>query len=84
MTNGENSVLPHGRFGFANWFKNAQTPISASVHVNKWIWAAGRTPGTGGEVRHQNFRGCSATPVLRLQNALKFRKSAATRVARHV
>ena len=38
----------------------------------------------GGEVRHQNFRGCSATPVLHLQNAIKSRKSAATRVARHV
>ena len=30
------------------------------------------------------FRGCSATPVLHLQNARKSRKSAATRVARHV
>ena len=30
------------------------------------------------------FRGCSATPVLHLQNATKSRKSAATRVARHV
>ena len=38
----------------------------------------------GGEVRHLNFRGCSATPVLHLQNAIKSRKSVATRVARHV
>ena len=30
------------------------------------------------------FRGCSATPVPHLQNAIKSRKSAATRVARHV
>ena len=30
------------------------------------------------------FRGCSATPVLHLQNAIKSRKSDATRVARHV
>ena len=38
----------------------------------------------GGEVRRQNFRGCSATPVLHLQNAIKSRKWAATRAARHV
>ena len=35
-------------------------------------------------MRHQNFRGFSATPVLQLQNAIISRKSAATRVARHV
>ena len=36
----------------------------------------------GGRCDTKIFRGCSATPVLHLQNALKSRKSAATRVAR--
>ena len=38
----------------------------------------------GGRCDTKNFRGCSATPVLHLQNAIKSRKSAVTRVARHV
>ena len=38
----------------------------------------------GGRCDTKIFRGCSATPVLHLQNAIKSRKSAATRVARHV
>ena len=38
--------------------------------------------GGGGRCDTKIFRGCSATPVLHLQNALKSRKSAATRVAR--
>ena len=38
----------------------------------------------GGGCDTKIFRGCSATPVLHLQNALKSRKSAATSVARHV
>ena len=38
----------------------------------------------GGGCETKIFRGCSATPVLHLQNAVKSRKSAATRVARHV
>ena len=44
-------------------------------------------PGTGGggaRCDTKIFRQCSATPVLHLQNAIKSRKSAATRVARHV
>ena len=40
--------------------------------------------GGGGRCDTKIFRGCSATPVLDLQNAIKSRKSAATRVARHV
>ena len=36
----------------------------------------------GGRCDTKTFRGCSATPVLHLQNAIKSRKSAATRVAR--
>ena len=40
--------------------------------------------GGGGGCDTKLFRGCSATPVLHLQNAIKSRKSAATRVARHV
>ena len=40
--------------------------------------------GGGGRCDTKIFRGCSATPVLHLQNAIKSRKSAATRVARHV
>ena len=38
----------------------------------------------GGSCDTKIFRGCSATPLLHLQNAIKSRKSAATRVARHV
>ena len=38
----------------------------------------------GGRCDTKIFRGCSATPVLHLQNAIKSRKSAATRVARQV
>ena len=38
----------------------------------------------GGRCDTKILRGCSATPVLHLQNAIKSRKSAATRVARHV
>ena len=42
-------------------------------------------PGQGGaRCDTKIFRGCSATPVLHLQNAIKSRKSAAARVARHV
>ena len=40
--------------------------------------------GGGGRCDTKIFRGCSATPVLHLQNAIQSRKSAATRVARHV
>ena len=36
----------------------------------------------GGRCDTKIFRGCSATPVLHLQNAIKSRKSAATRIAR--
>ena len=36
----------------------------------------------GGRCDTKIFRGCGATPVLHLQNAIKSRKSAATRVAR--
>ena len=38
----------------------------------------------GGRCDTKMFRGCSATPVLHLQNAIKSRRSAATRVVRHV
>ena len=42
-------------------------------------------PGMGGErCDTKIFRECGATPLLHLQNAIKSRKSAATRVARHV
>ena len=42
-------------------------------------------PGQGGaRCDTKILRGCSATLVLHLQNAIKSRKSAATRVARHV
>ena len=40
--------------------------------------------GGGGRCDTKIFRGCSATPVLHLQNAIESRKSVATRVARHV
>ena len=38
----------------------------------------------GGRCDPKIFRGCSATLVLHLQDALKSRNSAATRIARHV
>ena len=38
----------------------------------------------GGRCDTKIFRGCSATPVLHPQNAIKSRNAAATRVARHV
>ena len=38
----------------------------------------------GGRCDTKIFRGCSATPVLHLQNTIKSRTSAATRVVRHV
>ena len=40
-TNGKNTVSPHCLHCFAIWFKSAQNLVSAFVHVNKWIWAAG-------------------------------------------
>ena len=54
------------------------TPFQTQVSVR-------HLPGQGGgRCDTKIFRGCSATPVLHLQNAIKSRKSAATRVARHV
>ena len=55
------------------------TPFQAQISVR-------HLPGMGGGKRCDTklFRGCGATPVLHLQNAIKSRKSAATRVARHV
>ena len=54
------------------------TPFQTQISVR-------HLPGMGGgRCDTKIFRGCSATPVLHLQNALKSRKSAATRVARHV
>ena len=54
------------------------TPFRTQVSVR-------HLPGQGGaRCDTKMFRGCSATPVLHLQNAIKSRKSAATRVARHV
>ena len=54
------------------------TPFQTQISVR-------HLPGQGGErCDTKIFRGCSATPVLHLQNAVKSRKSAATRVARHV
>ena len=52
------------------------TPFQTQVSVR-------HLPGNGGgRCDTKIFRGCSATPVLHLQNAIKSRKSAATRVAR--
>ena len=53
------------------------TPFQTQISVR-------HLPAQGGRCDTKTFRGCSATPVLHLQNALKSRKSAATRVARHV
>ena len=54
------------------------TPFQTQISVR-------HLPGQGGgKCDTKIFRGCSATPVLHLQNATKSRKSAATRVARHV
>ena len=54
------------------------TPFQTQISVR-------HLPARGGErCDTKSFRGCSATPVLHLQNAVKSRKSAATRVARHV
>ena len=52
-----------------------QTQISVQQTSREW---------EGERCDTKTFRGCSATPVLHLQNAIKSRKSAATRVARHV
>ena len=54
------------------------TPFQTQISV-RHLLARG-----GGRCDTKSFRGCSATPVLHLQNAIKSRKSAATRVARHV
>ena len=52
------------------------TPFQTQISVR-------HLPAQGGGRRDTKiFRGCSATPVLHLQNAVKSRKSAATRVAR--
>ena len=63
----------------------ATPPCSATPLISDPNFGA-TPPGTGGGGRCDTkiFKGCSATPVLHLQNALKSRKSAATRVARHV
>ena len=55
------------------------TPFQTQISVR-------HLPGMGGGGRCDTkiFRGCGATPLLHLQNAIKSRKSAATRVARHV
>ena len=52
------------------------TPFQTQISVRQ-------LPGQGGgRCDTKIFRGCSATPVLHLQNAIKSKKSAATRVAR--
>ena len=53
------------------------TPFQTQISV-RHLPAQGR----GGGATPKFFGGCSATPVLHLQNAIKFRESAATRVAR--
>ena len=53
------------------------TPFQTQISVR-------HLPAQGGGCDTKIFRGCSVTPVLHLQNAIKSRKSAATRVARHV
>ena len=54
------------------------TPFQTQISV-RHLPAQG---GGGERCDTKIFRGCSATPVLHLQNAIKSRKSAATRVAR--
>ena len=49
------------------------TPFQTQISVRHLL---------GGRCDTKIFRGCSATPVLHLQNAIKSRTSAATRVAR--
>ena len=55
------------------------TPFQTQISVR-------HLPGMGGGGRCDTkiFRGCGATPLLHLQNAIKSRKSTATRVARQV
>ena len=55
------------------------TPFQTQISVR-------HLPGMGGGERCNTkmFRGCGATPLLHLQNAIKSGKSAATRVARQV
>ena len=64
----------------------ATPPCSATPFQTKFRCDTSRDRGGGGGARCDTkiFRGCSATLVLHLQNAIKSRKSAATRVARHV
>ena len=52
------------------------TPFQTQISVRHLLGEG------GGRCDTKILRGCSATPVLHLQNALKSRKSAATRVAR--
>ena len=62
----------------------AATPLCSAAPFQTQI-SVRHLPGQGGaRCDTKIFRGCSATPVLHLQNAVKSRKSAATRVARHV
>ena len=67
--------------------KLQQDPWQKTFHMElqvacRWDWGLWKSSWRTRKVRHQNFRGCSATPVLHLQNAIKSRRSAATRVAR--
>ena len=63
----------------------AATPPCSATPFQTTKFRCDTSRHRGGEGATPNiFRGCSATPVLHLQNAIKSRKSAATRVARHV
>ena len=61
----------------------AATPPCSATLLQTQI-SVRHLPAQGGRCDTKIFRGCSATLVLHLQNAIKSRKSAATRVARHV
>ena len=63
----------------------ATPPCSATpFQTTKFRCDTSGDRGGGGRCDTKILRGCSATPVLHLQNAIKSRKSAATRAARHV
>ena len=60
----------------------AATPPCSATHFQTQISVRHLPAWGGGRCDTKIFRGCSATPVLHLQNAIKSRESAATRVAR--
>ena len=60
----------------------AATPSCSATPFQTQISVRHLPAQGGGRCDTKIFRGCSATPLLHLQNAIKSRKSAATRVAR--